>query len=109
MTAYEACRLDELVEGRGITVRLPDRYLALFLDRGELVCIDNECPHVGSPLARGAVEDGRVVCPSHGWTFDLRSGALCTPFGERPGVRTYPTSVVDGVVRVHVEEGPCDT
>ena len=79
---------------------LPDRYLAVFLVDGAVRCIDNECPHVGSPLSRGTVADGRVVCPSHGWTFDLTTGALCTVFGERPGVRTYPVEVRDGIVYV---------
>lgn len=103
MALHEVCRLDELFEGRGRTVRLaalPDRYLAVFLVDGEVRCIDNECPHVGSPLARGSVVDGRVTCPSHGWVFDLETGALCTVFGEMSGVRTYPTEIRDGSVYV---------
>ena len=103
MALYEVCRLDELIEGSGRTVRLaalPDRYLAIFLVDGVVRCIDNECPHVGSPLARGAVVEGRVVCPSHGWTFDLATGDLCTVFGEQPGVRTYRTEVRDEIVYV---------
>ena len=103
MALHEVCRLDELHEGRGRTVRLPalpDRYLALFLVGGAVRCIDNECPHVGSPLSRGTVTEGRVVCPSHGWAFDLTTGALCTVFGEQPGVRTYRTEVREGIVYV---------
>ena len=103
MALHEVCRLDELNEGRGRTVRLaamPDRYLAVFLVDGAIRCIDNECPHVGSPLSRGAVQDGRVVCPSHGWTFDLTTGELCTVFGVQPGVRTYRTEVRDEIVYV---------
>lgn len=103
MALHEVCRLDELIEGSGRIVRLaelPDRYLAIFLVDGVIRCIDNECPHVGSPLARGAIVDGRVVCPSHGWTFDLETGALCTVFGEQPGVRTYRTEIRDQIVYV---------
>lgn len=103
MALHAVCRLDELREGHGRTARLevlPDRYLAVFLVEGAIRCIDNECPHVGSPLARGTVTEGRVVCPSHGWTFDLATGDLCTVFGRQPGVRTYPVEVRDGIVYV---------
>lgn len=103
MALHAVCRLDELREGQGRTVRLdvlPDRYLAVFLVEGAIRCIDNECPHVGSPLSRGTVTEGRVVCPSHGWTFDLATGDLCTVFGRQSGVRTYPVAVRDGIVYV---------
>jgi nitrite reductase (NADH) small subunit len=57
--------------------------------RGEkyLVCVvgdetyayRNVCPHQGGPVAEGRVdtEDGRVVCPWHGWEFELDGGANC--------------------------------
>jgi nitrite reductase/ring-hydroxylating ferredoxin subunit len=41
---------------------------------GELLALDNECPHRGGPLGGGVVEGSRIVCPWHGWTFDLRTG-----------------------------------
>lgn len=43
---------------------------------GNLAAIDNVCPHRGGPLGQGVVEGDKVVCPWHGWEFDLSSGAL---------------------------------
>ena len=36
--------------------------------------VDRYCPHQGGDLSRGLVADGYLVCPRHGWKFDLRRG-----------------------------------
>ena len=103
-TEYAVCRLDQLIEGRGRPVRVDGRYLAVFLDHGAVHAIDNQCSHAGSPLDGGAVRDGKVQCPWHGWVYDLASGVHLTVFGERPGVRTYRCRVEDGMVKVTVDD-----
>lgn len=100
MPIYDACRLDQLVEGRGRPVRIDGRYLAVFLDHGRVYVVSNQCIHAGSPLDGGAVAHHRVQCPWHGWTYDLATGTHLTAFGERPGIDTYPSRVEDGMVKV---------
>ena len=34
---------------------------------GKISAMDNECLHLGGPLGKGVIEDGKVVCPWHGW------------------------------------------
>ncbi|WP_158601835.1 Rieske (2Fe-2S) protein [Pararobbsia silviterrae] len=65
---------------------------------------DDRCPHQGSDLASGGVEGCVLVCPSHGWRFDI-NGQFVVPlrvFSEsrRPPVfaRTYETVEQDGRV-----------
>jgi len=41
---------------------------------GEFYAMDNECPHRGGPLGQGMIEDGKVVCPWHGWRWDPKTG-----------------------------------
>jgi nitrite reductase/ring-hydroxylating ferredoxin subunit len=42
---------------------------------GDRYCaIENKCPHLGLPLAKGKVSDGQITCPFHGSKFDLCSG-----------------------------------
>jgi UDP-MurNAc hydroxylase len=36
--------------------------------------LDRRCPHQGADLSHGSFEDGCVVCPRHGWRFDLSNG-----------------------------------
>ena len=38
--------------------------------------LDNCCPHLGFPLARGSIEDGILTCHSHHARFEL--AGCCT-------------------------------
>ncbi len=42
---------------------------------GSIAVLDGVCPHEGGPLGEGIIEEGRVVCPWHGYSFDVRTGA----------------------------------
>ena len=55
---------------------------------GALAALDNECPHRGAPLAEGMIEDGRVVCPWHAWSFDPKTGQALDNPSEH--VAVYP-------------------
>ena len=61
---------------------------------GEIAVLDNICPHQEGPLGQGMVEDGRVVCPYHGWAFDVKTGAALHDPGEKAHV--YESVVKDG-------------
>jgi nitrite reductase/ring-hydroxylating ferredoxin subunit len=77
----------------------------VFLVEGRVHVVDNQCPHVGSPLDGGPVRDGNVMCPWHGWTYRLSDGAHLTSFGELPGIRTYECRVTEaGEVQVTLED-----
>jgi nitrite reductase/ring-hydroxylating ferredoxin subunit len=75
------------------------RSYAVFDIDGELQVTDAACPHEGGPLAKGVIRDGVVTCPSHWYSFDLRSGACRT--APNYHLRKYPVIQRDG--RVYVE------
>jgi nitrite reductase (NADH) small subunit len=41
---------------------------------GRIAVLDGVCPHEEGPLGEGIIEEGRVVCPWHGYAFDPRTG-----------------------------------
>lgn len=47
----------------------------------------------------GFIEDGCVVCPSHGWEFNLETGII--PGGLR-GINSYEVKIEDDDVYVKV-------
>ena len=100
-TVVRLIETSALAEGQGQSVRAGDRAFAVFKHEGGIYVTDDECPHVGAPLANGWVENGQVVCSFHGWAFDLKSGECLTCPG-RP-VRTYAARIVDGTVHIEVE------
>lgn len=90
--------LDQVPTGRGCHVEVHGRALAVFRDDdgdGVTVLAD-ACPHAGASLSGGTIADGCVICPRHGWTFDLRSGRC--PDNPEVGAAVYPARVRDGYV-----------
>ncbi len=43
-------------------------------ENGKCSAMDNVCAHRGGPLGQGVVDQGKMVCPWHGWQFDLVTG-----------------------------------
>ncbi len=82
-----AGRVSDLKAGCGSRVILGDRDIALFEVGGEVLAVDNRCPHRGGSLSDGTLADGWVTCPLHGWRYELRTGRA-----DRSGaaIRTYP-------------------
>ncbi len=90
------------LEGRSVT--LDGVEVAIFNLKDRFVTIENRCPHKGGPLCDGIVSGTAVVCPLHGWRFDLNSGAAIR--ASLPAcVATFPTRVEDGIVLVDVSAG----
>ena len=69
---------------------------------GEIAVLDNVCPHNEGPLGQGMIEDGRVVCPYHGWAFDVKTGEALGEPGER--ARVFEAVLKDGELWVRPPE-----
>ena len=89
-------------EGRSIAVG--GKNIAIFNLHGRFLTIENECPHQGGPLCDGIVSGGTVVCPLHGWRFDLETG-LAVRASLPACITTFPTRVEDGIVLVNIGAG----
>ncbi|HKW91364.1 MAG TPA: Rieske (2Fe-2S) protein [Methylomirabilota bacterium] len=96
MARVKVLDLSALTPGQGVLVSLDGRDVALFTRGEEILAIGNDCPHQGGSLCDGWAEGEIVVCPLHGWEFDMRSGACMTVPGE--SVPRYVASVEDGVI-----------
>lgn len=99
-------RLEELPAGRPVTVRVNERDIALASREGggPPHALDNRCPHRGGQLGDGAVRGDDIVCPLHGYDFDLATGISRYDPGER--IHTYPTRVHDGQVQIDADAVP---
>jgi len=94
-------RAETLVLGRLAEVRsrLPfvfgfagQRFRIVELE-GELVAHSTECPHLLGPLDDCVLSDGRILCPWHGYQFDVRTGRSSD--GRSLRLRSAPRVVVD--------------
>ena len=83
--------LDNVPLGEGRVYQVDGANIAVFRGRsGQWFAVQAQCPHRGGPLVDGLVGGTTLICPLHGWKFELTTGAPI--FGEC-GVKTYPVRV----------------
>jgi hypothetical protein len=109
-----AALVDELSGNRPIKpLRLLGEDLVLFKDDlGRYGLIGRACPHRGTDLAFGRLEDGGLRCAFHGWLFDVTGQCLETP-AEPEGSRlctnirqkAYPVVEKSGILFAYLGSG----
>lgn len=96
----KVCSIEQLEEKKGKRFIIDDVDIALFKIDGKVFALSNICPHQHTALIfDGFLEDSCVVCPSHGWKFNLETGKK--PSGSN-GLDTYKVELVDDNVYVKV-------
>ncbi len=90
------CKLSELTENQGKRFIINDVEIAVFKIKTEVFVVSNICPHQHTALIYdGFIEDGCVVCPAHGWMFNLRTGKQ--PSGAS-GLKSFPVKIINNEV-----------
>ena len=118
---YRVGPLDLIPERGGILAVAGDVEVGVFRLDGELRAYENRCRHQGGPVCTGEIlgryeavlnPDGtiagervvdaepRLVCPWHGWEYDLSTGRCASD--RRFSLKRYQVSVRAGEVYVHV-------
>ena len=104
--------------GRKVVAR-GDLEIGVFRVDGQFYAYENRCPHVRGPVCQGRIlarvvevlnddktsrgqkwsdTDVDIICPWHGWEFDLLTGKALADPNKR--LRAFPVSVEDGIVCV---------
>jgi nitrite reductase/ring-hydroxylating ferredoxin subunit len=111
----EVGKVADFIPGKIKIVEIDGREIGVALrSNGKFCAVRNHCPHKGAPICRGMITgtflpsgpgemvygmDGQLlVCPWHGFEFDLETGKALTD--EKMKLLMYPTSVEDGSVYV---------
>ncbi len=93
-------RADEVPAGEARVVGVGEKQLAVYNVGGEFLATANACVHQGGYLGDGFLDGEVVICPLHGWQFNVRSGACLTRPGQQ--VKAYEVRVREGQVEVLV-------
>ncbi len=91
---------DELGEGKMKAIRLKGKPILLVRVGGEVYGVSNVCPHAGCSFQAGILTGYTLMCPCHGWKFDVRNGQ----YQEIPNVKLscYPCKVENGRIFVEI-------
>ncbi|MGH7810571.1 MAG: Rieske 2Fe-2S domain-containing protein, partial [Candidatus Binatia bacterium] len=105
-----ACELKK----RPIRRRLLGEDLVVFRDdHGNLGLLTLHCPHRGTSLEFGHIEDGGLRCCYHGWLFNTEGKILETPgepadstFKERVRQKAYQLQELAGILFAYLGPEP---
>ena len=86
-------RVDELPADRPVTVRVNERDIALARCEHDGLphALDNRCAHRGGQLGDGTIEGDDIICPLHGYDYDLHTGI--SRYAPMERVAVYPVRV----------------
>lgn len=96
------CLLEDLAPGGARHVKVGKNDIAVVRVGDEVFALSNICRHAYGPLSDGFVDGHTLVCPWHGWRYDVRTGTTDHPGAD---VRTYPVTVRNGEVVVSLAFG----
>lgn len=100
MALHELCKTSEVPEGTCKAFSVNGKGVALHHVEGKFYATQDFCRHKGGSLGKGTLEGAVVICPLHGWRFDVTTGDCLTQPHCRK-LALFPTSVVDD--KVHIE------
>jgi nitrite reductase/ring-hydroxylating ferredoxin subunit len=82
-------RKDQLLPGTRMRLDYPPFGVLLVNLAGVPYAIDDTCNHAGESLSKGEMDGCQIVCPAHGYVFDVRTGHLVEPAGLCDNQRTF--------------------
>lgn len=88
-------RAEDMPPGSVRHIKVGKRDIALARVGDQFFALSNVCRHAFAPLAEGTLDGYELVCPWHGWRYDVRTGTTDHPDAD---VATYEVRERDGYV-----------
>jgi nitrite reductase (NADH) small subunit len=87
--------------GQVLPFTIAGRLLAVGRSASGYFAVDAICPHAGGSLGEGDIEDECVICPVHGYAYDVRTGE-----GKDDGarVRVHRVELAGDVLRIELPD-----
>jgi glutamate synthase domain-containing protein 2 len=102
----EVSTAEECPPGTLKTITINNVDIALCNYEGEFYALNNRCPHRGGQLADGKLQGSDLICPLHGWDFDVRTGI--SRYNTLDCVDTYPVTTRYGKVYLNRHDIPSE-
>lgn len=102
---YAISTAAEIPKGQPLGLRRFGLDLVLWAgESGEIIVMDDRCPHRGSKLSGGRTRRGTITCPYHGFEFSAVGHCVLVPETGRASpnlqVKTYASIVREGLLWV---------
>ncbi len=94
----------DLPDGSMASVDVAGQHLLLAKIGGEVFAVSGTCTHEEADLGLGFLNEGRVTCPLHLSSFDVKTGAVDNPPATEP-LQTFNVKIEGGTIFVEVPQG----
>jgi nitrite reductase/ring-hydroxylating ferredoxin subunit len=81
-------------------IKVGGKVLCLVAYEGEVFALGARCPHAGGDLTQGWCTEGKLVCPIHRYSFDLKTGKGSP--GQNDYIDSYPVEIRDKSVYIGI-------
>jgi nitrite reductase/ring-hydroxylating ferredoxin subunit len=90
----------EIPDGERKIVQVGNLSIGIFHHKGEWLAVHNHCMHRGGPVATGCLEEDVLICPWHGFRYNLFNGQLLVD----PSVKLdmYTVTIRNGDIHLQV-------
>ncbi|MFE4106632.1 aromatic ring-hydroxylating dioxygenase subunit alpha [Almyronema epifaneia] len=103
---WYACEFSSAVTSQPKQVQMLNQRFVLYRhSQGQVIALQDQCPHRGAALSLGSVKDDCLHCPYHGWKFqangrciNIPSNGPDLPIPPQAQVKTYPVQEKYGYV-----------
>jgi nitrite reductase/ring-hydroxylating ferredoxin subunit len=92
-------KLDEIPLEMPVRLKYAETAVVLIRTRSGVRAFEDRCPHAQWPISDGEMIDDIVVCPGHGWQFNVTTGQCL----NSPTYQLKPLSVGVYNDSIHVE------
>jgi nitrite reductase/ring-hydroxylating ferredoxin subunit len=81
-------------------VKAGGKIICLVGYNNEIFALSAKCPHAGGDLTQGWCKEGKLICPLHRYSFDLRTGKGSE--GQNDYIDSYPVEIKDDSVYIGI-------
>jgi nitrite reductase/ring-hydroxylating ferredoxin subunit len=99
---HDVLAFADLPSGQMRCVEVCGEPVLLCHTREGVYALQSVCTHAYARLDEGRLRGHRLICPLHGASFDVRTGAVLGAPATAP-LRTYPVRVSDERIEVAVQ------
>jgi len=98
----EVASTEELPAGEKICTTAEGTPIVVCNVDGDLFAVQNICPHAGLPLGEGGIQGKVLVCPFHGYAYNVDSGKN-VDFEDDVPLTRFPIRCENGKIEVDLE------
>ena len=91
MVFVEVLNLKDITLGKIKLVKIKDQEIAVYNVKNKIYATQNKCLHEKGPLNEGSLDNNTVMCPWHGWRYNIENGSCKNVPGLK--LKTYKVKI----------------